>query len=455
MNPLTILLFLQETLPPPPTPTSSPDIDTSQVIGVVIISLALIVLGALAVRPLVARKLKPGEEADEITASAPVAIDDKSGAKAETVSRSIIQFPKQALTPATATDQPWVWAESEGSIEDRFRRVISDSGRRRKLGDRQPSVPTGVAPTRIRTLASESAVTGTPRVTAPLILSPIVPLNDRRGVPGETAQHAVAVAEPEIAVHSEVLAARSVSETEIGRVKPSNSHESTEPFVIVRKEEAAAQSTAQEETPPAEADDRPIPSSGPDWQAVINELDLANAETARTSGTDEVELPADGVLDDVESGGVAPSEADLELVEVADEVATFDIVDSTDVDDPVLAGIAQTVRNLIYYANAGKLINGFALYSDPYLFRFMDSTGLDEAGFRERFTSIPPRPGHEWERLDTISDIERLPDGRVAATVSYIDQRGRPTNGRERFRFDYSVESSFWMIDDIQTIDPE
>lgn len=101
-----------------------------------------------------------------------------------------------------------------------------------------------------------SAVTGTPRVTAPLILSPIVPLNDRRGVPGETAQPAVAVAEPEIAVHSEVLAARSVSETEIGRVKPSNSHESTEPFVIVRKEEAAAQSTAQEETPPAEADDR-------------------------------------------------------------------------------------------------------------------------------------------------------------------------------------------------------
>lgn len=81
---------------------------------------------------------------------------------------------------------------------------------------------------------------------------------------------------------------------------------------------------------------------------------FANAETARTSGTDEVEFPADGVLDDVESGGVAPSEADLELVEVADEIATFDIVDSTDVDDPVLAGIAQTVRNLIYYANAGK-----------------------------------------------------------------------------------------------------
>jgi|GEM_PF-6140862 len=465
MTLLTILLFLQETLPPPPTPTSSPDIDTSQVIGVVIISLALIMIGALAVRPLVARKLKPGEEPEEAGSTTPLKTDERPGPKSETGTRSILQFPKQTLAAATATDQSWVGSESEGSIEDRFRRVISDSGRRRKLGDRQPNVPPEVSPTRIRTLATESPAMATARPTAPLILSPIVPLNDRRGFTGKTAQRAVAVAAPDVAappVQQPAETAKSL-DVELGRIERSSSHESTEPFVLVRKEEPTAEVHADPVETTINADAGLAPSNGPDWQAVIDELDLGNAAATQPASAIQPVLlhelkdseADDRELNEVESGGIPPSQADLELVVVAEEIDSFEIVDSKDVEYPVLAGISQTVRDLIYCANAGKLINGFALYSDPYLFRFMDSTGLDEAGFRDRFTSMPSRPGHEWERLDTISDVVRQPDGRISGMVSYIDQDGRPTNGRERFRFEYSVEDSFWMIDDIQTIEPD
>ena len=67
MNTLAVLVLLvraQNVLPSPPEPTGSPEIDTVRVIGVVLVSLGVIVLLALALRPLVVRTGKSPAPAD-------------------------------------------------------------------------------------------------------------------------------------------------------------------------------------------------------------------------------------------------------------------------------------------------------------------------------------------------------------------------------------------------------
>jgi hypothetical protein len=124
-----------------------------------------------------------------------------------------------------------------------------------------------------------------------------------------------------------------------------------------------------------------------------------------------------------------------------------------EVDDFTLAGITQSVRELLFCANVGELLHGFALYSDPFLFRFMDSTGLSEEQFRDLYGSVKPKDPEHWTRLARLLDVERLPDGRVEATATYRDVTGAPANGAERYRFVLSPDGTYWMIDDIRTVD--
>jgi hypothetical protein len=77
---------------------------------------------------------------------------------------------------------------------------------------------------------------------------------------------------------------------------------------------------------------------------------------------------------------------------------------------------------------------------------------MSEIEFRETYGSVKARPRASWEHLDRLFDIARLPDGRIEATASYVDVKGAPANGLERYRF---VESDgIWMIDDIEPIEP-
>jgi len=136
MNTLAVLVLLvraQNVLPSPPEPTGSPEIDTVRVIGVVLVSLGVIVLLALALRPLVVRTGKSPAPADPIDERH---VDEESDLFASPGSGSIIQFPK-AATVETAS-QPPAWNETDSTVADRFHRVVGEGNRRRKLGDRQP-----------------------------------------------------------------------------------------------------------------------------------------------------------------------------------------------------------------------------------------------------------------------------------------------------------------------------
>jgi hypothetical protein len=120
------------------------------------------------------------------------------------------------------------------------------------------------------------------------------------------------------------------------------------------------------------------------------------------------------------------------------------------VDRAVVEAITATVRELLFCANVGEYLHGFALYSDRYLFRFMDDTGLSVDEFRAAFGDAPPRGPDEWTRLSHLGDVRRLDDGRVTALVSYVD--GERPGGSERYTFEYSASRGLWLIDDIQQV---
>jgi hypothetical protein len=400
MNPLAILLTIQNTLPPPPAPTSSPEIDTSRVIGVVILSLGVIVIVALALRPFVARKTKPTMGVgDAVPATEETAMPEQGS------SRQIIQFPAPASRAPERADE---WTVANPVIEERLGRVIGDSMSRRKLGDRRPNRRAhDLAVAALHRLETDvPSIAENP--TSAIAERPIVPIEERRlGAIERNRQGQIVQLQP-------------------GSVATS----------------AGAKRVTPRPEAPALVDS---PAQAGSKADLIAESDDAVVDTEASASADITE---EFVV--IRRGQESEHDSAVEASRIANSTYGLNV---EGVDVQTLAEISQVLRDLIYCANTGELFHGFALYSDPYLFRFMDGTGLTEEEFREVYGSIGSRPQDAWERLDRLSDVVRNPDGTVVATVSYVDVHGKPTNGRERFRFDFDTDRRVWMIDDIAPLD--
>ena len=120
------------------------------------------------------------------------------------------------------------------------------------------------------------------------------------------------------------------------------------------------------------------------------------------------------------------------------------------VDTATRDAITSTVQELLFCANVGEFMHGFALYTDRYLFQFMTESGMNEDTFRETFQAIPAKETAEWTLIESVSNIERHDDGRVSAHVQFRD--GDKLNGTERFTFKIDKRTQRWLIDDIQAI---
>lgn len=118
-------------------------------------------------------------------------------------------------------------------------------------------------------------------------------------------------------------------------------------------------------------------------------------------------------------------------------------------DQATIDVITQLVRDLMYCANSGELLLGFALYSESFLFRFMDATGFDEVDFRAAYGTKAARPRSAWERLEQLTEVQWKCDGRIEATADYVDYAGERVPTRERFRFVYVESQAAWRVDDI------
>jgi hypothetical protein len=119
------------------------------------------------------------------------------------------------------------------------------------------------------------------------------------------------------------------------------------------------------------------------------------------------------------------------------------------VDTATRDGITATIQELLFCANVGELLHGFALYTDRYLFQFMDESGMNEDEFRAAYSDIAAKDPADWTRIDSITDFTRLDDGRVTVRVRYID--GSAIDGVEQLTMRYDTHLTRWLIDNIQT----
>lgn len=112
--------------------------------------------------------------------------------------------------------------------------------------------------------------------------------------------------------------------------------------------------------------------------------------------------------------------------------------------------LSAVVRELLFCANSGQLLHGFALYSDSFLFRTMDDSGLSEEEFKAAHQHVAAKPIRDWTRLAELREIERHADNVATATVVYAPSTGAADSPREKFRFLKNEETGVWMIDDIE-----
>ncbi len=122
------------------------------------------------------------------------------------------------------------------------------------------------------------------------------------------------------------------------------------------------------------------------------------------------------------------------------------------VDAPTSAGIIATIQDLLDCANAGRLLDGFALYSPEHLRRFMTEHGLTDDTLREAFGAAQPR-GDARLGLGAVLAAGQLSDGRVWAIIEYRDDPPSAAVVIERYTFIWDPQQQRWLIDDIAAID--
>ena len=143
----------------------------------------------------------------------------------------------------------------------------------------------------------------------------------------------------------------------------------------------------------------------------------------------------------------APLDDDYRILEEANRDAS---IINMPVDAATRQTITATVQELLFCANVGEFMHGFALYTDRYLFQFMTESGFNEQSFRDTFSALPGKEPPDWTRIQRIDNVQRREDGRITADITYLEQ-GNPTSP-ERFTFKRDVITERWLIDGIEAI---
>lgn len=122
------------------------------------------------------------------------------------------------------------------------------------------------------------------------------------------------------------------------------------------------------------------------------------------------------------------------------------------VDDVTLSEITGTIQELLNCANAGRLLDGFALYSPNYLGRFMSEQGLTPESLRAKCGAARP-PTRAHIELDAVLAAGSLPGGAVWITVRYREgfSSGNPVG--ERYTLIWDSQRERWLIEDIVAVE--
>lgn len=404
-----LFLFLAE-LPPPPEPSSVETDNTGQIIGVIVLVLMATYVLAFLLRSTVLRSSHR---------RAPYGYTDAE-MDAGTVRSDAMAMPVLNRRAARATSV----ADAEPGIERRFRQNAPPDGiERRRLGQRRPgSVVDEVDDTSPRVAGARRA---------------------RRSE--STGQSSSDLADVSVVDAATDDATTPVSDSQERVIETEETDDAATSTPVddaalsgdaLSPDEMAALSTPE----PPRSTDADVPP-----HRVEDELDVAGSELPPIE----------------EQGGEPPSADDIDKMTAAADrqergkVIPFPIrtprvespvPDAGPVSPPDAIAITATIQRLLDCANTGRVMEGFRLYTDAHLMRFITSSNLTPIEFREAAAAVEPKPEAEWTRLMEVTDVEWQPDGRVTATVHYKD--GDQPDGKEQYTLIRAVGGG-WLIDDI------
>jgi uncharacterized cupredoxin-like copper-binding protein len=106
--------------------------------------------------------------------------------------------------------------------------------------------------------------------------------------------------------------------------------------------------------------------------------------------------------------GTAGEEADA-----TPDAAQAGSMEGEDADEATVQAVTQTYRELVACLNAGEFLRIYALYTDDYLRRTLNDSGIDV----EQIQATPAPDQQEATALVGVSEVRQLAGGRVTARV--------------------------------------
>jgi hypothetical protein len=430
-----LIPFLQIDLPSPPVPGGDAVTEWWRVIALIAVTVLTTGILALIFRPAVPLPASD-RDADQTGAelhTVPSNIAPLRRATDQSIAPGVIPFP--GVTPSPAPGQT---VQTSRAAAERLRRLTQQSrtnsmSPRRRLGSR----PDQHEPGRTTGAEQEMPATETNEATPN-----DVTLDDRdKGVMPESNREAG---------EGDTMAGT----PDTWELRDDNA------------ERLPSSADASLHVPPGFVTPDDLDSLGDLGNQAPNELDRLVTGPAVNVPTMSGNPPSDSDVDQLADrppfGKIVPfvprpsQHADVELDPDYDILTEFQaqnesVITQFPVDLNTREEVTATVQELLFCANVGEFIHGFALYTDKFLFTFMDQSGMNEDEFRERFSSIPARDPSDWTRIEAIREFRRLDDGRITATVQYVN--GGTVAGRERYVFKQDAQTTRWLIDDIAPAD--
>src|SRR5215217_6094270 len=95
------------------------------------------------------------------------------------------------------------------------------------------------------------------------------------------------------------------------------------------------------------------------------------------------------------------------------DAAQADSMQGEDADEATVQTVTQTYRQLVACLNAGQFLRVYALYTDDYLRRTLNDSGIDV----DQIQATPAPSGQEMTALVGVSEVRQIAGGRVTARV--------------------------------------
>ena len=160
------------------------------------------------------------------------------------------------------------------------------------------------------------------------------------------------------------------------------------------------------------------------------------AEATPAGATPAGATPAEATPTEATSAGATP------------DAASFQMPEGEPADRETRAAVLDTVRQVGACLNAGNFLAFYALFTDEYFQRLVETEGpLPEEDLAFLTAEPEPLPAENQAGILAIVDVRQLPDGRVAGLFDLQDPIAEPP-GPARFLYIFVEQDGRWLIDE-------